>query len=280
MIGDAAPFLNEKHKYCYIKTAQHCRNNKSILLLRHEKKCEIIQIRNYYYQRGKGMNKQNEALFDFLSGTFGSSYGYALYDFTGKIIKPLKTSGIGNASAVKSSNEIMRKLLLKYGTSEECENSVTYSDSESGMRYRVLYLKDGDTLSGAILVLDSLEKKKLLLSELENYLQAELVSRPIAVQNFAKTGEIQSLSELDDLVQYLIVQMGVQTASELNPNDKIKLVKELKRRGVFKYKGVVRAVAPLLSASAPTIYRYLSQLDEMPVESISGAVPKGNIHLI
>lgn len=226
------------------------------------------------------MDNQSEVLFDFLSSTFGPSYGYALYDFTGKIIKPLKISGIGNASAVKTSNEIIRKVLLNYGTSKECENSVTYTDNELGMRYRILYLKNGESLSGAIMVLDSLEKKRQFLSELESYLQAELVSRPVTIQNFAKTEEIQSLSELDDLVQYLIVQMGVRSASELSPNDKLKLVRELKRRGVFKYKGVVRAVAPLLSTSAPTLYRYLSQLDEEPVENISGAVPKGSIHLL
>jgi len=225
------------------------------------------------------MYVNDETLVDFISETFGNNYGYIYYNLKDKIIRPARILGIGNTALIKNADEVVRHAVQTYGIGEDIHDSVNFQDKETGLRYRILFMKEAQKVAGVLLIVDNVERKRQLLSELENYLQAAPLSSASDARDFETMEEIKSLSELGDLVQFLIEKNGSRSASELYPNAKIQIVRELKKRGVFKFKGAISMTAPLLNISTPTIYRYLSQLDEHQ-PSVGGLMPEGNIRLI
>ena len=67
---------------------------------------------------------------------------------------------------------------------------------------------------------------------------------------------------IEDLTSNMVreVMAGYSVPAErLTPNEKMDIVAELNRRGVFLIKGAVALVATSLAASEATIYRYLNK---------------------
>lgn len=74
-------------------------------------------------------------------------------------------------------------------------------------------------------------------------------------ENFA--GNLEEL--IDNLINTILGKLQIP-ADLANKEDKLRLVRELEEKGIFKIKGSVAKVAKKLRVSVNTVYRYLNQI--------------------
>jgi len=73
---------------------------------------------------------------------------------------------------------------------------------------------------------------------------------------------IEYFSEsLKDIVYSIVSEETLNSDSSLKPEQKLDIVRELNRKGVFALKGAVTQVAEILKISEPSVYRYLKQIE-------------------
>lgn len=71
-----------------------------------------------------------------------------------------------------------------------------------------------------------------------------------------------SIPEVVTSVLESVLEQAHLPVDRLSPEEKIKVVETLERKGVFLFKGAVSEVATQLLTSEPTIYRYLAKLQK------------------
>jgi predicted transcriptional regulator YheO len=82
------------------------------------------------------------------------------------------------------------------------------------------------------------------------------VSDLVVTDTFAK--DVGDLIELS--ISEFLRQEGIEGVEALGNKDKLRLIQELERRGLFDIRGAVNRVADLLDVSRATIYNYRSNL--------------------
>ena len=199
----------------------------------------------------------------FFSQIFGPTYHFAYYDPEG-ILANKATFSVGEETP---QNSMARAELVKRIASGEMEVQGTYllaTGQEDPLicNQNVFFLRNEDSsLGGLLIVSDHYEAKTKLLSELEAMLNVRsrvVVPPPVPTDSGLTT---LSPSALHHLVQELLEEAEIASRDNLDPNDKMKIISELRKRGAFKLKGSVPIVAQLLNTSIPTVYRYLNKLE-------------------
>ena len=217
---------------------------------------------------------------EFLSHVFGPAYHFAYYDAE-DIAMRRATFVIGEENLQKSiaCTELVRKLTL-----EEQDANIYYKlgmEQEGAAGYRhnaFIFKKEDGSLAGIFLISDNFGAKKKLLSEIENMFNVKMEAA-VAPAATGESGLVPvSISSLSRLVRQLLDDLDIETSGNLTPNQKIKMIRELRERGAFKLKGAVPIIAQLLNTSIPTVYRYLNRLDQQ--ESLSNEIHGEYIHLL
>lgn len=214
---------------------------------------------------------------EFLSNIFGSSYHFSFYDVE-ELAMRRATFSVGDISLQQSiaCTELVRKAVREDDVHNDYKLSI--SSEDGGYRHNLFFLKREDgSLRGVFVVSDNVGAKTQLLSEIEAMLnvKTETVSPP-AAQDAGLMGV--SISSLPRLVRSLLEEQNIKASDNLTPEQKIKLIQELRMRGAFKLKGSVPIIAQLLNTSSPTVYRYLSKLDYQ--ETTSTEIYRESIRLL
>ena len=198
----------------------------------------------------------------FLSQVFDPSYSFSYYDLNDLAMNRASFC-IGEKSYQQtvSCTELIRQLQERIPEAGLNYRVHISPDNAEKFRNHIFYCRQSDgTLSGVFLISENYTEKAKLLSELETLFHLKISDGVTSAPD--PTPQTDSLSSLPGMVRQLMKELSIQPSAILTPEEKMALVQGLRERGAFKFKGAVPVVAQLLNSSAPTIYRYLSKLDQ------------------
>lgn len=116
--------------------------------------------------------------------------------------------------------------------------------------------KDGDII-GILCINRDITKYQLLFDNIAE------IQKDFAIDDFAFGDEVKETftSNIQDVIanELAVFHKDVAKAA-LTQAEKMTIVKELQKQGIFLLKGAVKEVAKTLQTSEPTIYRYLQNL--------------------
>jgi len=202
-------------------------------------------------------------MMQFMSQIFGPAYHFAYYDAEDlPAFRPTFSMGEEPVQNGISRTELVRQLVLEGPDPLKSYQLDLKTQDAPGCSHNVFYLRnENNALAGLLVISDNCEGKLKLLAEIEAILNIKTADpRPPLTSNDSGLAAV-SLSSLQHLVQELLDEMGIEAKESLVPDQKRKIIGELRKRGAFKLKGAVPLVAQLLNTSIPTIYRYLNKLD-------------------
>ena len=201
---------------------------------------------------------------EFLSQVFGSAYSFSYYDAE-DLAMNRASFRIGEKSIQQdmACTELVRKLRREAPETGEDYKILAGQDKAGRVRPHIFYCREPDGfLSGVFLVSENAGAKANVLAELEKLLNLKTACG--AVPASCAAAQPESPSSLPGMVRQIMNELSIEPNAVLTPEEKATLVHELRERGAFNLKGAVPIVAQLLNSSAPTIYRYLSKLDQRP----------------
>jgi predicted transcriptional regulator YheO len=211
-------------------------------------------------------------LTEFLGEALGPDYEVALHDLTNR-----ERSIIAIANNHVSGREIgapltdMTLALLRdkvYETSDYIAHYCGVSVSGKELRSNTMFIKDRGQLIGLLCVNFDDSRCRDLCTRLmslghpdkvaldvffPNDSNASAPSRP--TENFRNS----SADVVTDAIQRELDQLGV-TADRLTSEERLSIIANLEKSGVFLMKGTVKRTAAQLQCSQASVYRYLSQV--------------------
>lgn len=199
---------------------------------------------------------------EFLSQVFGAAYSFSYYDAEDLAMNRVSFR-VGETSYQQdlACTELLRKIRM-----EEPDAGLDYKihasqDKAGKFRNHVFYCREPDgTLTGVFMISENFAAKANIMAELEKLFNLKSVCGTTPAP--FPTMQTDAVSSLPGMVRQLMNELSIEPNAILTPEEKATLVHELRERGAFKLKGAVPIVAQLLNSSAPTIYRYLSKLDQ------------------
>lgn len=203
-------------------------------------------------------------LVEFLSQVLGPAYSFAFYELE-DIMMRRTTFTFGDLSlkqSISCTEYIYRLLQNELDLNQYYELDIGKED-DADFCISAFFLREEDKrINGALAIVDHKAQKMKIVKSLEMLLHVEVADyAPALTTNHTELMNI-SISNLPRLFQQLLGELNIEANGNLSPNEKSKLIFELRKRGVFKMKGAVTVVAQLLNTSIPTVYRYLSKLDQ------------------
>lgn len=164
----------------------------------------------------------------------------------------------------------MQQALIQNPECEDIPYNVNYrtlSRNGDKMRSATMFIRDGDKLEGLLTVNKNVGELVRIRQYMEaaisgdqshNVLQAKKKNRP------KQSYEMLTLS-MTETINSVLEEAAIRFSappSRLNAHEKLSVIKEMDKRGVFLTKGSINEVAEKLGSSKATIYRYLHQLDK------------------
>lgn len=203
-------------------------------------------------------------LVEFLSQVLGPAYSFAFYELK-DIMMRRTTFTFGNLSLKQSAScteYIYRLLQDESDHNQYYELDIGKEDDADFCISAFLLREEDNCINGVLAIIDHKAQKMKIVKSLEMLLHVEVADHtPALTTNHTERMNI-SISDLPGLFQQLLGELNIEVNGNLTPNEKSKLIFEFRKRGVFKMKGAVAVVAQLLNTSIPTVYRYLSKLDQ------------------
>lgn len=203
---------------------------------------------------------------NFLGNTFGNNTEITLYDFSkteeGELIK--KSSGskleLGGELS-KSLKNIIKKYKDKQDNKIEYITKIPGKDME-GRLYRIstFFIKDMEKKLIGIMNIKVDITDMVISANYLNETLKELTGGP--ERNLKKESEEEEKYEntLEEYSQQLINKYFNEMkkpVDALSTNEKIEVIKELDKRGIFQLKGSIAELSKRFNTSEKTIYRYL-----------------------
>lgn len=221
------------------------------------------------------------SLIDFLKAVFGNAYYYAYYDLEKHSGYPICASDCDSIQHVAFCNNCIHDLVSGTDRKNLEEQYLSIHDESTGYKANVLVLRNGDGLPEGLLLISYDENGRLqFLSEMEKIFNVRRNTFPIAMPEIRDGEKIKSLSELPALIHRLCEDCPVDASGNLSHQDRTRIIGELRKHGVFSFKGAVRNVAQLLKISVPSVYRILNSLGDANYVEMPSQRPVGNIRLI
>lgn len=202
-----------------------------------------------------------------LAQTLGAGCEVVLHDLTNL---PTSVYAIGGDVTGRTVGSPATDLLLEHVHAGAETNLIGYSTELPGGRDGrsstiIVRLPDGMPVAALCLNIDVTDLKQahqLLGALLGSAAPADVPSvTPRTKEAFPRT--VTDLT--NHLVEESIAGIGVPVELMKKPH-KVEVVHNLKRRGVFQVKDAVEAVAAALDVTRFTIYNYLNELDDQPLE--------------
>ena len=215
-------------------------------------------------------------LTEFLGHVLGPDYEVVFHDLTDpnhSIIAIVNGHISGRKVGAPLTNVALSVLKDKgYENKDYRVNDYGLSASGKGLRSNTLFIKHEGKLIGMLCINfdDSrykvVSEQVMALAHPKNFIDNILQSTDIAEKTNSTisndiTEKYNSSSEgvAADAIQKELDRLGI-SADRLTADERMKVIAELEKQGIFLLKGVVKDVAIGLKCSQASIYRYMSQL--------------------
>ena len=217
--------------------------------------------------------KQYAAMVNFLGKVLGPDYEIALQEinFDNKSIIAIANESISGRKVGAPLTELALKM-IKDRVYEKCNYVLNYKGvSKSGktLRSSTFFIKDdnGNLVGMLCINFDDSRYKDISqqILNLSNSLSDDFGGNPlVSLQNTFTSAEEsfpENIEEITDSVIKNLIPNKDIPAERLTQAEKLHIVDVLNQKGIFLLKGAVSQVAKQLCSSEPTIYRYLSILN-------------------
>lgn len=156
----------------------------------------------------------------------------------------------------------------------ECENlpyNINYrtlSRAGDKMRSATMFIRDGEKLEGLLTVNKNVSELVRIRQYMETIIsgdQSHNVLQSSKKKNKPKQSYEMLTLSMSETINNVLEEATIRfnaPPSRLTANEKLSVIKEMDKRGVFLTKGSINEVAEKLGSSKATIYRYLHQLDK------------------
>ncbi len=205
-------------------------------------------------------------LIDFLAEVLGKDTEIVLHNAKelDKSIIAIRNGHVtGRQVGYPATNLVLK--LIKQGHSQETPYICNYTSrsklTSGGNQIRsssYFIKKDGDII-GILCINRDITKYQQLFDNIAD------IQKDFLIDDFAFNEEIKETftSNIHDVIaNELAVFHKDVTNISLNQAEKMTIVKELQKQGIFLLKGAVKEVAKALNTSEPSIYRYLQNLSQ------------------
>ena len=211
----------------------------------------------------KHMDKRLEpyrALVPFLGQALGPDYEVALHDLTSETgaVAALANGGVTGQSLGAPLCGMARRFVQDglWRTREFVAGYQTESTGRARLRASALFIRDGEELIGMLCLYFDAAKYSRMAQEL-------LALCGLHGEGGRGAGAEPLTAALPDTVRAAVEEVTGRAGlppERLTMDEKIRIVENLHRAGLFSMKGAVSEVAAQLGASEATVYRYLSKL--------------------
>ena len=140
-------------------------------------------------------------------------------------------------------------------------NVISYpeSDDEEAMRISCFFIREKGKTIGFLGVNQSMTRLQKLRAELDCVMNLPQASAP----NLPLHGKVLSAKNLiDTYLQEPLANVGCSDPERLTKEKRKQVIDYLERKNIFAVKGCVNHIARCLRVSAPTIYRYISEVKD------------------
>lgn len=211
-------------------------------------------------------------LVDFLGLVLGPSYEVALHDLSmgDETIIAISNGHITNRKLGSPLTPSMLELISSesYKKNRYEVNYISISTKHKALRSSTIYIKDNGTLVGLLCItFDDSKYQDVSKAVMSLCHPDELLSNSFErIEDLSVDEETEIVSgnieELVDEIVERIIQKKDNPNEKLKKKDRVDIVEELKKRGIFLIKGSVSVIAAKLESSEATIYRYLNEVEE------------------
>lgn len=193
--------------------------------------------------------QQYVPLCDFLSKTLGTDYTVSLYDLSESTPIPIVNVPQTNIIDLPTLNSLIEK-----ATDNTVLNQIIINKTNHSVWVSCMLIYQKDKLIGILCItFDDIRYRNVC----EQMFQ---LCRP----NACTTADVQKNNTHAELLArdaaIEIINKYCVSASRLNSDERLKIIKKLDDNGIFLLKGAVKDVATVLECSPASIYRYLSQI--------------------
>jgi len=234
---------------------------------------------NYKYVRVGGkmnniMLKQYSTLVEFLGKSLGSDYEVALHDIgydTSSIVAISNGYISGRTIGAPITNLGLNIISNKsYKNSKYKLNYNGISKDQNILRSSTMFIKDeNETLVGMLCINFDDRKYVDISNQILKLCRAdELIEQNSSYESLSPllNDEMEtfpsSIAEVTETVLKKVLVDNNIPIDRLTQNERVNIINILNRQGIFMLKGAVCEVAKQLYCSEPSIYRYLSKLNE------------------
>ena len=217
-------------------------------------------------------------LMPFLRETLGPDYEIALSDVSAEgTLVAIENGYISGRSVGAPLSNLAKKIINNklYQDKEYITSQLGVSSSGKPLRSCTYFIRDENKdLKGFLCInydgsrFQELFDKMLLLvypaefiekSSLYSFAPEKLLNDEASSGVEKYTGSVDQA--LNDIIKPIVANAETPV-DQMTQDDKIRVVEQLNKRGVFYIKGAVSLVAEALSSSEATIYRYLSKINK------------------
>ena len=221
----------------------------------------------------RAMLKQYTKLVEFLGLVLGPTYEITLHDVHGKNSTIVAIVNGAVSSRDLDSPPTAMALRAVADNAKDMDYRTNYNGLTSGnrtLRSSTFYIKDkNDDLVGMLCVNFDDSKFQELSSQLfqlihpDVYMEDNIVIRSDVLESLDEEDTERfgdsMISAADSVIEEVLSE-GDIPVERLSQSEKIRIVAQLERRGIFRLKGAVTHVSKELHASPASIYRYLAKV--------------------
>ncbi len=221
----------------------------------------------------RAMLKQYTKLVEFLGLVLGPTYEITLHDVHGKnsTIVAIVNGSVSGRDLDSPPTAMALRAVAE--NAKDMDYRTNYNGLTSGnrpLRSSTFYIKDkNDDLVGMLCVNFDDSKFQELSSQLfqlihpDVYMENNIVIRSDVLESLKEEDTERfgdSMTSAADSVIEEVLSEGNIPVERLSQEEKIRIVAQLERRGIFRLKGAVAHVSKDLPSSPASIYRYLTRV--------------------
>lgn len=213
-------------------------------------------------------------LVEFLGLVLGPSYEVALHNLTMEN-KPIVAIANGQITGRTLNSPLTSPILgflneKNYKENNYEVNYTVFSMNQKKLRSSTFYIKDKEELIGLLCITFDDEKYKDIIKSIMGLCHPnELLQK----DNFLKVEDLitsndtsiygRNINEVfNNALENVLKEINVPIEN-LQKDEKSKIIETLNKKGIFLLKGAVSEVAKLLGSSEATIYRYISEVEQI-----------------
>ena len=198
-------------------------------------------------------------LVDFLADVLGSDAEIVLHDIqdVDSSVVAIRNSHISGRDIGAPATNFVLKIMkdARYSDLDYVSNYIGISETGKTLKSSTFFIRDGKRNLGGLLCINvDIEKFMRLKDYIDNFIGlSQITDDKKIVERFSTSVEKLALDSIETVINKTGVPPDRMTQSE-----RIAIIQELNKDGVFLLKGAISEIAKQLKVSEVTIYRYLN----------------------